>query len=282
MLCHAAQAMAQGDLPNETKAALKLGRMTALQKPQGGVRGIVTGDLLRRLVARTLAQMFGPEIEAACQPFQYALSTRAGTDCVGLLLRSSVELDPDKVILSLDGIGAYDHIQRAAMLEKLASLPNASAMLPFVRMFYSSPSRYLWRDACGQERIVTQAEGGEQGDPLMPALYALGQHEAIAHAAQQLHQDDLVCAFLDDIYIVTSQERAAHAFYTVSRSIEEMAGVKPHLGKLEAWSPSGGPPPPGLADISASAWKGNLPSESNGIVVLGVPVGKAEFMTAKY
>ena len=32
--------------------------MTALQKPQGGVRGTVVGDFMRRV--RTLAQQLGP------------------------------------------------------------------------------------------------------------------------------------------------------------------------------------------------------------------------------
>ena len=38
--------------------AVKLGRMTALAKPDGGVRGIVVGDVFRRVVARTIAQQF--------------------------------------------------------------------------------------------------------------------------------------------------------------------------------------------------------------------------------
>ena len=37
-------------------AAVRLGRMTALQKPDGGVRGIIVGDYFRRLVSRTLAK----------------------------------------------------------------------------------------------------------------------------------------------------------------------------------------------------------------------------------
>ena len=39
------------DIP-EAVLATRLGRMTALQKPAGGVRGIVVGDILRRLVLR--------------------------------------------------------------------------------------------------------------------------------------------------------------------------------------------------------------------------------------
>ena len=55
-------------------------------------------------------------VEAECAPFQYALSTRAGTDCVGHMLRAATDLDPNATILSVDGIGAYDHVSRAAML----------------------------------------------------------------------------------------------------------------------------------------------------------------------
>ena len=55
--------------------------MTALQKANGGVRGIVVGDTLSRLVARTVAQQMGNVVEAAKRPHQYAMSTRAGTEC---------------------------------------------------------------------------------------------------------------------------------------------------------------------------------------------------------
>ena len=60
-----------------------------------------------------------------------------------------------------------------------------------------------------------------------------------------------------------------------------MAGVRPHLGKLEAWSPAGGSAPPGLDDINAQAWKADLPSERNGMVILGVPIGTEEFVATK-
>eukprot|EP00973_Karenia_brevis_P036587 5043834-Karenia_brevis.AAC.1 len=86
-----------------------LANMTALQKKDGGVRGIATGSAFRRLVARTLARQFLPAIEAACSPFQFALSTRAGTDCVGHAIRVLTDHDPRATVLSIDGVGAYDH-----------------------------------------------------------------------------------------------------------------------------------------------------------------------------
>ena len=46
---------AHGQVLDNIVAAVPLGRMTALMKPAGGVRGIVVGDVFRRLVARTPA-----------------------------------------------------------------------------------------------------------------------------------------------------------------------------------------------------------------------------------
>ena len=57
--------------------ALRMGRMTAFQKDDGGVRGVVVGDAFRRVVARTIAKQFSKWGEAATAPFQLPLSTRA-------------------------------------------------------------------------------------------------------------------------------------------------------------------------------------------------------------
>ncbi|CAJ1353465.1 unnamed protein product, partial [Effrenium voratum] len=51
------------------RRALRLGRMVALRKPNGRVRGLVMGDTFRRLVARTLAQQFSAAFDTACRPF---------------------------------------------------------------------------------------------------------------------------------------------------------------------------------------------------------------------
>ena len=68
--------------------------MTALQKPGGGVRGIVAGDVVTRLVARTISQQLGKAVEGATAPCQYALSTRAGCECVAQVLQALTNLDP--------------------------------------------------------------------------------------------------------------------------------------------------------------------------------------------
>ena len=84
--------------------------------------------------------------------------------------------------MSIDDIGAFDLVSRQAMLEGLMGAPGARDFLPFVRMFYGEPSEYVWYDSHGNREVITQAEGGEQGDPLIPALFALGPHGQIVSA----------------------------------------------------------------------------------------------------
>ena len=81
-VCQVAGFLARAEVPLSILSALRLGRMTALRKPSGGVRGIVVSDVFRRLVARTLAQQFAKKAETATAPFQHALSIRAGCECV--------------------------------------------------------------------------------------------------------------------------------------------------------------------------------------------------------
>ena len=54
-----AEQLAQGRAPEVAVQAVRLGRLTALQKAGDGVRGIVAGDVIRRLTSRTMAQQLG-------------------------------------------------------------------------------------------------------------------------------------------------------------------------------------------------------------------------------
>ena len=117
-----AEGLAQGAVPESIVDAVRLGRMTALSKPDGGVRGIVVGDVIRRLVSRTMAQQMSAAVESATIPFQYALSTRAGCECIAHALQGLTDVDPNTTIISIDGISAFDQISRAAMLDGLMNV----------------------------------------------------------------------------------------------------------------------------------------------------------------
>ena len=60
--------------------------------------------------------------------------------------------------------------------------------MPLVGMLCGQESRFLWTDAEGCSHTIVQGEGGEQGDPLMPALFALAQHDALVAAKADLRK----------------------------------------------------------------------------------------------
>ena len=180
--------MARGEVPVHVEPAIRLGRMTALQKPDGGIRGIVVGDVLRRLIARTMAQQIADAVEAATAPFQYALKTKGGCECVAHILQAVTDMDERATIVSVDGLGAFDLVSRKAMLQGLMAVEGGPKLLPFVRTFYGQPSVFLWEDEVGDVHQIHQGEGGEQGDSLMPLLFSLAQHSALAAAHREIQR----------------------------------------------------------------------------------------------
>ena len=72
-----------------------MGRITALSKPDGGVRGVTVGDILRRLVSRTVAQQYNKRVEIATAFFQYAMSTRVGCECIAHVVQTLIGISEE-------------------------------------------------------------------------------------------------------------------------------------------------------------------------------------------
>ena len=141
MFAKVATLLARPDVSGEALQAMALARLTALQKSNGGVRGIATGDALRQLMARTLARKYAARVDNAPGP------PSSLSDALASMLRAAVELDADTVVVSLDGQYAYDSVSRAAFLSKLAEV--APAVVPFARSFYARRRRGMPQDLPG-------------------------------------------------------------------------------------------------------------------------------------
>ena len=67
------------------------------------------------------------------------MSTRVGTEAVSRLLRAASEANPRVTVLTVDAVGAFDHVARGAMLEALLANKELQPLLPYARQFYASP-----------------------------------------------------------------------------------------------------------------------------------------------
>ena len=167
------------------------------------------------------------------------------------------------------------------MLAGLLQHDSLRGLLPFARQFYGRQSECLWYDGQGAAHSIVQGEGGEQGDPLMPALFALAQHPALEAVQASLQPDEVLFAFLDDIYVVSHPDRTQPIFARLQTALQDLAGIQLHQGKTRIWN-AAGEEPTNLAalqgvDSPDPIWVGNwaLPPATQGLTVLGAYIRHA-------
>ena len=261
------------------------------RNPREGCAASLRGDIIRRLIARTITQQFAPAVTQATQPFQYALTTRAGGECIAHALQAITDLDASATIMSVDGIGAFDLISRRALLDGLRSVSGGESVLPFVMQFYGCSSSYLWDDDEGITHEIRHGEGGEQGDPMMPMLYALGQHQALAAVQTRLRPGEHLVAFHDDTYVVSQPERSCEIHGILRAALWNHSRIQLHAGKLQMWNRAGIVPrghdallaAAQIVDPTAQIWFGDhdAPAPERGIRVLGTPLGERAYVEAQ-
>ena len=179
---------------------------------------------------------------------------------------------PGQAILSKDGIGAYDHALRSVMMYKLLSVPGLRGLMLFVRTTYAHPTSYRWQDAVGVTHQIHEAEGGEQGDPLVPLLFSLAIHDALVAVQAELREGQVLFAFLDDVYVVTGPNRTREVFDLLAEHLWRFAGISLHTGKTRVWNISG-VSSQNVEDLGEQVWN------REGIKVLGTPVGTDQFVS---
>ena len=127
-----------------------MSKLTALLKPNGRIRGISAGEVFRRLVAKTLAKHYQEPLRAAVAPANFDLCYRHGIEALAHLVQFLTDEDPSTVVLTIDGVGAFDHVCRARFFEQLALNPELRTLIPFTQLWYCGVSEFRWRDTNGQ------------------------------------------------------------------------------------------------------------------------------------
>ncbi|KAL2612792.1 hypothetical protein R1flu_024484 [Riccia fluitans] len=121
-------------------------RLLALAKPSGGVRPIAVGEVLYRLVARTLGFQFREALADHFSPLQFGVATRGGCETIIHGLRATLDLHPDWVVLQVDIQNAFNTISREVLFHELrAATGSLDQLFPFVRSFLPVvlPSTFL-------------------------------------------------------------------------------------------------------------------------------------------
>ena len=237
-----AHIMARSEVPDGIEEVIWMGRITALRKPDGGVRGIVVGDFLRPLIARTIAKQIAKQVEAATAPWQHAVTTRAGCECVVHLLQHSTDGDANTTIISVDGTGAFDLVSRNAMLRGWMGIEDGGKVLPFVRTFYGQLSNFIWEDEVGDVHDILQGEGASKGT--RSCLYCSVWHNTQSWMLMQIRWKKVIIRslFLGNLYVVCRPDRVGEIHHILQRELLRHAHISIRLVKTKIWNRSGDEP----------------------------------------
>ena len=143
------------------------------------------------------------------------------------------------------------------MLQGLQPVPEANRCVPFVRLFYTQPSTYVWHDNTNTPHVIQQAEGGEQGPPHASTVF-VGTTGGSKPSIPSFTKGK---AFLDDVYAMVEPHRVKPVYDLLAHHLYTHAHIQLNSGKTRVWNLAG-VTPPNLQPLGADVWVGNpaLPS----------------------
>ena len=248
--------------------------LAALPKPQGGHRPVAVGEAWRRLAAKALSSSVVDDLKAHLEPVQLGVGTRLACEAIVHVVRQWCvrnSNNADRCLVKMDLSNAFNCVDRSAVLTAVRRV--APQLAPWVDFCYRASSNLV----LGQELLKSE-RGVQQGDPLGPALFALGIHETVLKVKAEVdrrHADELDFSvfYLDD-GVVAGSSRAASLFCTRLR--EELAGIGLELAfdKCEIV--------PAARDqhrIPASSFPGFLWIQQGDFKLLEAPIGSEAFCT---
>ena len=133
-----------------------------------GVRPVGVGEVLRRIVGKTIAWSLRDEVQEAVGPLQVSSGIKGGAEAAIHAMRSIFDADDTDAVILVDASNAFNRLNRQIALHNIQYIchPMSQALINT----YRAPSR-LFIIGGGE---IKSLEGTTQGDPLAMQFYALG------------------------------------------------------------------------------------------------------------
>jgi len=256
-----------GSAPAGIAAFLAGAPVTALAKPDSGIRPIAVGEILRRLVGKCASASVVPRLGKEFQPLQVGVGTRGG--CEATIHSTATILhrfggSNRYAMLKIDFKNAFNCFFRESMFREVRKkCPEIAAWVEFT---YGG-SAFLWY----KDAILESFMGVQQGDPLGPILFALILQPMLLRLQAECPKLLANMWYLDDGTLIGTYEDLNKALLIIQEE-SAVLGLVLNLGKCEIWWPQ--------LDMQAVA---SFPDQikrvtTKGIKLLGSGVGDADYI----
>ncbi|CAI6006377.1 unnamed protein product [Closterium sp. NIES-64] len=252
------------------RSLLASSTLVALAKSNMDVRPIAIGEVLVRILSRAVClQLRDQMARVFLASQQFGVGVTCGTEVVVRGVRRALADHPDWVVLQPDVANAFNSFHRDRMFQALQASPEFQCLIPFIGLFYGTPSDLHYRSGTGVVTMHSE-RGTRQGDPLSPFLYALTQRLALEPVL--VEGDVQLWSYADDTYVLGPPDRVLHHFTEIVRRLGEMGlAAQPHkclVYQTESFL---------SRDLEAFTGLG-IEVARRGLTVTGVPVGTVSFV----
>jgi len=213
--------IALGTLPDGPARTLLLGgKGTALHKPDGGLRPVVTANPLAHYTGHSIATEFSVPIARICGNGQF-MNQSSGCEIVAHFIRHQLESGPSLVVAKVDVKNAFNEIAPSAILDVVrAQLPAVLSYAEFLLAL--SPAQTIFNDSRKRVTSVnTMDKGVQQGGSFSSALFNMGQSTPIRRASLE-HPLVSILLIADDTHVVGKPEDVIAAILTIRELYAEI------------------------------------------------------------
>ena len=266
--------IAEGKVPAPVRPFFSSATLHGLPKPDGSLRPIAVGILLRRVTAKVIAKKLLSKAEKMFSPLQLGVGCRNACEGTIHAVNSALAADPSLWVMQVDLVSAFQRCDRGTMLAEVRQ--HFPEMLHFVQCCYGQHAPLFFG-----EHVVMSQMGTHQGDGISTILFPLVLHPIILKIDQQLpllkihtwyHDDGTLLGRKQELQqavdVITEDGPARGLYLSTDRLV-------PGRGKTKVWSPD----PAWLgSDIGEDPLeRGTRKVADTGFRLLGAAVGDDSF-----
>ena len=255
--------LVNGEVSDEIRQFYASAPLTALLKPDGGVRPIAVGEIWRRLTSKLALSSVITRAINLLEPQQLGVGVPNGVERIVHEVQEWYDGNKDnedKVLTQVDFRNAFNTLFRYPIFTQIArTFPE---ILRYIQYCYAKRSRLYFGKS-----FIWSCSGVQQGDPLGPLLFAL----TLLPVIQKIEEEcvlDVNKWYLDDGCLAGQKQEVQKALSILER---ECAKIGLFLNKSKTTIFGAG--------SSDFAFEGLKKIEGDGIVLLGAPVGSDVFIS---
>ena len=227
-LCEAiaavARRLASSPLPPGSLAHLIACRLVALRKGDNGIRPIGVGEVLRRLMCKSILAVTKQDLQDACGAVQTASGVSGGCEAAAHSLQSLWDKPETEVIFLVDARNAFNSMGRARALR--SARIHCPTLATAFQNFYGSEGLLL----LGDGKSLRSREGTTQGCPLGMAMFSINSVPLIA----KVSRDGVIQVWYADDSAAGGTVTATHAWFKHLQEAGAEFGYEPRPEKCVA------------------------------------------------